>query len=224
MIVLFLLLACFVACAPQAEATDTFPLREGTIWVYSYESYGPSTSNADQIAKAAYQLVETVSDTEITPNTLVAHIKRSFSLKNAELGWSELEANSQDETWYVLDEGRVYESPAPLEIQFGELRLLYDFPLSLGKTWCPLRFDPMPPHKEITNCDDSGKRMVSSMGVYETSAGKFNDCYEITEYFKEGNVIQWFCNGTGIVYKKYDHVGTKFGFIQTLTSYTNGRP
>jgi hypothetical protein len=203
---------------------DTFPLSKGTTRIYSYEQYGPSPSNANQIVRATYRLTETVSDTKITPNTFTAHIKSSFNLTSAEPGWSVTEPNSQVDVWYVVKEGQVFESPAPLEIQFDELRLLYDFPLSLGKTWCPLRFDPIPPNKKITNCDDSGKRVVSDTGAYETSAGKFNDCYEITEHFKEGNVTQWFCNGTGIVYKKYDHVGTNFGFIQMLTGYTNGTP
>ena len=110
-------------------------------------------------------------------------------------------------------------------IKVDELSLAYDFPLAVNKTWCPMRTDPKDPaQKPIPNCQYSGEREVAMQTSFESSAGKFNQCYGMIDRFNDGSILQTFCVGVGIVAMKFDHSGTPFGFEQTLSGYASGTP
>ena len=78
--------------------------------------------------------------------------------------------------------------------------------------------------QKIQDCTSAGQRNVVSQESFETPAGRFDDCYQITENFNSGGVVRWLCSGVGLVAQKYDHAGTRFGFQQTLVSYSQGLP
>jgi hypothetical protein len=101
--------------------------------------------------------------------------------------------------------------------QEGGLR--YDFPLSAGKSWCP---EPQPPVDP--GYHSNGLRTVQNPIRYTTPAGTFSECYEITEEFNSGGVNEWFCNGIGVVARKYDHSGTRFGYEDTLIRFSMSSP
>ena len=223
---LFLLVITIAGCSPEPPAESSrLPLNKGTSWTYAYESYEPSPSDPAQVIKATYQLIETVIDTETVSPYLIAHIKREYQLVNVDPGWTgDFDVSQPNEYWYLVDNDKVFESRSPIEtnaIKRDGFLLDYEFPLSLSSAWCRQAFNPKnPSSNEAANCEFIGKRMVTNTGFYETPAGKFDDCYELTDYSNGGNIIHWFCTGVGIVFMRFDHAGTRFGFEQTLIDYS----
>ena len=196
------------------------------MWIYSYESYDPSPSDPTQIIKATYQLTETIVDVETISTYLVAHVKREYELIGADNDWAGDPSSQPNEFWYIVNDNQVFQSNQPLDVghvQLDELIFDYEFPLSVDKSWCLLPHNSQDP-QEITGCDFIGKRVVTNQGHHETPAGSFSDCYDLTDYFNGGNIYQKFCNGVGVVFIKFDHAGTRFGFEQSLISYSLGTP
>ena len=218
-----------VGCSPIITAKPSvFPLNKGTTWVYSYEAYQPTASDPNQIITATYQLTETVIGTETIFPYFVAYVKREHELVNADVGWTGDLSSQPNEFWYVVKDQQIFESNLPIDmanIKTDNLILAYDFPLSLQKSWCYIRLASKNPNqKEIDNCEWVGKREVTNTSAYQSPAGNFDNCYEIILYSNGGNIIHWFCKGVGIVFMKFDHAGTRFGFEQTLLSYSVGVP
>lgn len=219
-----------VSCSLQRAAVPSeLPLEEGTTWVYTYKAYEPLISDPAQIIEATYRLTETIVDTESVPPYFIAHLKKDYELIGADPDWKgDITANQPNESWYILEGQKVFESFQPFDteqITTGEISLAYDFPLSPGKSWClsPVdRKNPVP--QQAATCEFVGKRMVTDEGAYQTAAGQLDDCYELTDYYNGGNIIRWFCRGVGTVSVRYDHAGTRFGFEQSLLSYSVGVP
>ncbi|MCI0549731.1 MAG: hypothetical protein L0287_02120 [Anaerolineae bacterium] len=224
---IFLMIAIIISCSSNTTSRlPEFPLYKGTTWVYSYESYDPSPSDPREIIKATYQLTETIVDVESISTYLVADVKREYGLIKADNGWTGDLSSQPNEFWYVVNDNQVFQSNQPLDgdsIKLDELTFDYEFPLSVNKSWCLLPHNPQD-SQEITGCDFIGKREVTKQGHYETPAGSFNDCYDMIDYFNGGDIFQKFCNGVGIVYMKFDHAETRFGFEQTLIDYSVGVP
>lgn len=215
------------ACASQSpiEASG-FPLERGTTRVYAYQAYSPSPADPTQIVKATYELTETIVDTETISSYFIAHVRRDRKLLNSDPGWIQELSGQPNEFWYVRDGQQVFQSNLPLDtnnIKPDELILDYQFPLSVRKSWCLLPDSRKSP-KEIAGCDFVGKREVTGHGTYQTPAGSFDNCYDIMDVYNGGNILQKFCDGVGIVFMKFDHSGTQFGFEQTLTKFSKGTP
>ena len=228
LIILFLVSAVFTACSPQKPMDASgFPLEKGTTWVYSYEVYDPSPSDPTQVIKATYQLTDTIVETETVSNYVVAHVKRERELIKADADWAQDVSGQPNEFWYVRKDQQVFQSNFPLDtadINTDQLILDYDFPLSIKKNWCLLPDSRQSSTQDIAGCDFVGRREVTDQGRYETPAGNFENCYDLIDIYNGGNILQKFCDGVGIVYMKFDHAGTRFGFEQTLISYSKGRP
>ncbi|HLO15041.1 MAG TPA: hypothetical protein VK206_09440 [Anaerolineales bacterium] len=228
-LILFSLLL-MVACSPPGTAEPSeFPLAKGTTWVYTYQAYEPAPSDPTQTIEATYQLTERIIETETASPYFVAHVKKDYQLIKADPGWTDdIASNQPGESWYIVKDHKLFESRAPFDvnnIDTDAFLLAYEFPLTLSKSWCWPQLDLKDPnHKEITSCEFAGKRMVTNQGHYQTPAGTFDHCYELTDYSNGGNVIHWFCQGVGIVFMKFDHAGTRFGFEQTLMSYRKEKP
>jgi len=223
----FLIVFMIAGCSShRATGATEFPLAKGTSWTYSYEAYEPSPADPAQVIHATYELVETIMDTENVSGYLIAHVIREYRLLSVDPAWTgDFEVSLPNEYWYVTEDEKVWESRSAIDrgkfSQDGFL-LDYDFPLSLSSAWCrlPLDSDKNAP----AGCEFVGKRMVTNTGDFESTAGTFDDCYELTDFYNGGNLIHWFCPGVGIVLSKFDHMGTKFGFEQTLMSYSKGMP
>jgi hypothetical protein len=224
LVFVLLLVVLGMGCSTQAaRKPPKFSLEKGTVWAYLYDAYEPS-ADPDQTMKATYRLTETVVETETKSPYFVAHVEREYTLMSADAGWNGDFSEQQKEFWYVIDADHVLRSNQPVDrvpLNVDELILDYDFPLSVAKTWClSASTDTTKP----TSCEFVGRREVTSQGPYEGPMGKFDDCYQVTEYWNTGNFFQTFCNGIGVVSMKFDHPGTRFGFEQTLTGYTRGTP
>ena len=217
----------FVGCSsPKPVDVTGFPLEEETTWVYSYEVYESSLTDPMQIVKATYQLTDTIVKSEITSNYVVAHVKRERELVKADTGWMQGVSVGPNEFWYVSNDHQLFQSNSPLDmnnIKLEDLILDYEFPLSLGKSWCLFSGNSSDP-QGIADCDFVGKREVTDQGRYETQAGNFDHCYDLIDYYNGGNIFHTFCDGIGIVFMKFDHSGTRFGFEQTLILYSSGSP
>jgi hypothetical protein len=216
----------FMIARCSSQKANEFPLAKGTIWTYSYEAYEPSLADPTQVIHARYELVETISEIETGSGYSIAHVTRGYQLLGVEPGWTgDFEVSLPNEYWYVTDGEKVWESSSAIDTHKVPLEgtlLDYDFPLSLSSAWCRL---PLDSDKKIpAGCEFAGKRMVTDARDFESPAGTFGDCYELTDFFNGGNLIHWFCPGVGIVFMKFDHMGTRFGFEQTLMSYSKGRP
>lgn len=223
---LFVLFTLVIAgCTSKAPIGNSdFPLDKGTTWVYSYEAYDSAPSDPTQIIKATYQLTETIVETGTMSTDFVVHVKREYKSTKADSGWSNDPSSQPNEFWYVVNDNQVFQSYQPLDnanINLDELIPAYEFPLSLSKSWCLVPHKPRDP-KELAGCDFVGKRQVTDQGHYQTPAGNFDHCYDLVDYYNGGNIFQEFCSGVGIVFMKFDHAGSKFGFEQTLIKYSKG--
>lgn len=225
----FLVTVLVSGCSLQGTVDPAvFPLEEGTTWVYSYEAYHQAAA-PDHILKAAYKLTESIIDVERTSPYFVAHVKKDYELVQADVDWTSEEfTDNQLEIWYLMNGSQMFESHIPVntdDLQIDYFLLAYDFPVSIGKSWCLTQASSNDTsHKKIVDCEFVGKRMVTNEGSYQTPAGRFDACYELTDYFNNGNIIHWFCEGVGVVFRKFDHAGTRFGFEQTLLSRSIGAP
>lgn len=224
LLLFFLASVLLAACSSQRPVeVSGFPLDKGTTWVYSYEAYDSSPSDPEQVIKTTYQLTDTVIDTQTVPSYFVAHVKRDWQLVQADPGWLRDLSSQPREFWYVVDGDQVYQSNFPLDtsrIKPDALILDYEFPLTVRSSWCLL-----PDARQGTSgCDFVGKRQVTGNGSYETPAGEFDNCYDLMDLYNGGNILHKFCDGAGIVFMKFDHAGTKFGFEQTLTGFSKGTP
>lgn len=224
----FSLLSVLLAACSSAKPIEVsgFPLEQGTTWVYSYEAYDPSPADPEQIIKANYELTETIVATTTASEYLIAHVQRDRILIHADPGWVQDVSSQPNEFWYLRKDQQVFESNLPVNegnIQPERLILNYQFPLTLGRHWCLLSDAENAP-KEIAGCDFVGKREVTEQTDYETPAGKFENCYNLVDYYNGGNILQTFCDGVGVVFMKFDHSGTRFGFAQTLIRFSKGTP
>lgn len=201
--------------AIQAGAVP-FPLELGRTWVYSQEFYAPSSVHRGQIVTATFILTETVVEIVQDGTTLRAHVHPSRELLYVPPDYSFSTDVEYRDFSYVVDGSLLWRyhevgtSPADKSLY---RQLLYDFPLALGKEWCPNN----PSYPEV--CSSAGMRRVVDTGVITTPAGTFTDCYQTHEFYNSGGPYIWFCPGVGVVAETYDHGGTPFGHHKTLINY-----
>jgi hypothetical protein len=201
-----------------------FNLAKGTRWTYSYSEYQPAPADPTQVITAQYQLTETVIDSNNTNGLFVAHVQSKKKPIRVPVDWTSF--SPPGEFWYIIKGQQVFQSGDPVDlskVNTDTLNLAFDFPLSVNQSWCPVRVDLKDPnHAPITNCDNGGKQTVLQQSAYQVPAGKYENCYQIEQFFNDGNFFQWFCKNIGVVEVKFDHNGTLFGFKQVLTVYDTG--
>ncbi len=167
-----------------------------------------------------------VIQTEVITPSLAMQFRQSASLVSAPPDWIDSASQNAD-YWYLLSGSRVFSlleeprsarTPTPDSKGNVASEIVYDFPLSEGKSWCPS--DPPPSYNP--DCTAMGRKRAIRVGSYVTPAGTFGDCYQITQEYNSGGVTEWFCNGVGVVARKYDHGGTPFGLQDALISFAPG--
>lgn len=209
---------------PVNPVQSEFNLAKGMRWTYSYSEYQPAPADPTQVITAQYQLTETVTEIKSANGLFIAHISREEKPVQVPAGW--MPFSPQGEFWYVIKGQQVFESNELVDfskVNTDTLILDFDFPLSVHQSWCPVRIDLKDPnHAPITNCDNGGKLTVLQQSAYQVPAGKFENCFQIEQFFNDGNFFQWFCRNIGVVEVKFDHNGTRFGFSQELTGYNQG--
>ncbi len=206
---------------------DELPLANETSWIYSDAEYQPEPSDPTNIITARYQITDTVIDVDHANGLFVAHLKQDTRLIQAPSNWTSSPSSQADEFWYVVRGSQVFKSEVPFDLQtvdLGTLQLIYDFPLLVGKSWCPFSVDLKDPrHPPLTSCENGGKQAVIQQSADQTPAGSFKNCYLIEQFYNDGGITQLFCKSVGVVEVKFDHNGTRFGFEQKLTGYVAGK-
>lgn len=197
----------------HTTALGGFPFPAVSTWVYSRVQYEP-LGNVSRIVTATNLITETVVRAERTsPDQAFLH-QQTASLVRAPQGWQDNSPNFNSQAWYRTNGTRVYSTP---DGSPGINTLVYDFPFTVGKSWCPQE-----PPDYNPNCMSMGRRTVKKHTGYETPAGKFDDCYELSQDYNSGGTTEWYCNGVGVVARKYDHAGTPFGLQDTLLHFSIG--
>jgi hypothetical protein len=192
-----------------------FPFPVGTTWVYSHSEYEQAIGDPNEIITATRVLTETVARVEgDTPSLSFMHERSVSDIKIPPEWWSSSVLDSGS-YWYRIEGNRV------LSVQYPYSREgfpLYEFPLGAGRGWCP----EDPPPATNPTCSLMGKRTVRRQGPYTTAVGTFDPCYEIVEEYNSGGIFEWFCDGIGVVARKYDHAGSRFGYEDTLIRFALG--
>jgi hypothetical protein len=213
---------------PVNSVQSEFNLAKGTTWTYSYTEYQPVPTDPTQVIPAQYQLTETVTEISNGNGLFIAHVKSEQKPIQVptDVPANYFPISPTGEFWYVVKGQQVFQSNELVDfsrVNTDTLNLVFDFPLSVNHSWCPMRVDMKDPnHAPITNCDYGGKQTVLQQSAYQVPAGKYEDCFQIEQLFNDGNFYQWFCRNIGVVEVKFDHNGTRFGFSQVLTDYTQG--
>ncbi len=204
--------ALTASATPESSLTGyPFPVR--TTWVYRRLQYEQAMGDPTRIITATNLITETVVRAEgAGPAQQFLH-RQTATLVSASSDWEYDSSDLNWESWYRVDGTRVFSSPAGSP---NINTLVYDFPLSVGKSWCP----EVPPPAYNVDCIAMGRRTVTSEAIYATPAGTFDQCYEINQDYNSGGVWEWFCNGVGVVARKYDHGGSRFGFEDTLIRFS----
>jgi hypothetical protein len=204
--------------APGDDQVVAVPisLELGATWVYHQEYYAPSNLESRKIVTMTTILTETVVELLHEGAVQRARVHPAREQLFLDPGYS-MNADAEDsDFWYILDGNKLYKSiEAGSSSQEGRqfITLLYDFPLTVGKEWCP--GNPNFPE----DCASAGMRRIIDAGRYATPAGKFEDCYQSHEFYNSGGPYIWFCTGAGVVAETYDHGGTPFGHRKTLINY-----
>ncbi len=181
------------------QAAD-FPLALGNTWVYQSTDY--SGYNVSDIVTTTSTITVTVVDVKTDPSYYAAKIH----------------GDSLDDYWLVLMGDRLYEQqgnldPASLPVK-GQV--LIKFPLQLNASW----YQAEEMEKLYPNHNNGSMLwQVEQAGSVQVPAGRFADCYYLTETIGGSTFENWFCPGVGFVDKKSDHHGTPFGSHQVLMSY-----
>ena len=206
--------------SPGTKQTMQFPVTKGTRWIYSYSPYQATLADPTQTMTATFIVTETVITTEISGAYFAAKVERTGKqLVGNPQEWTTQTANLFNDSLVVISGTQVFESaqPANLSEILNKGWLIYNFPLAVGKSWCPYKQSAMP---KPMNCEAFGKVTVRQRANYTVPAGHFENCFEIVEAVPSGGVITGFCPGIGIVQESYDHGGSKFGFRKILIDYS----
>lgn len=196
-----------------------FPVTQGNSWIYAYSAYQATPADPRQTMTATYLITETVTNVDLFGAQIVATIERKEAVVEAPSDWITQTPTLFDDSWLVISGTQVFGSFQPIDLSnlLNESWLLYDFPLTVGKRWCPYQQSALP---KPMNCDGVAKLTVTEPATYHTPAGHFEDCFEIVEAITSGGRHWGFCSEIGIVKEWYDHGGSKFGYEKVLVGYS----
>jgi hypothetical protein len=225
-------LAAAVTTTPTPNAAESFlsifPLRSGATWTYSDTEYDTLPGQPDQVIQAVFEITDQVMDVKTSGSDYIAHVQQKVKKVKSDEGWSDLNHSSPAEYdfWYIYHDQQIYTTrqlPAEgLQSTLDMLTLEYQFPMAQNAQWCP---DPLTEPAQGMDptpfpCQYAGMRIIQGEGPQQTLAGTFQKCYQMADIYNGGGMMQTFCDGIGVVERRYDHAGTHFGFLQILTGFT----
>lgn len=193
-----------------------FPLAPASTWIYEYSAYAE-----DQ--QATWIVTETILSVQESDGLLIAEVERLAQIEQGEFNKTLPSAPESGIFWYILRDGQLYRQTVALSP--GDLtkntRLELVSPLESVPCWPVVDVGNPGP----LNRGDSGCRYVSAfLPVYETPAGRFEDCLELVTSYLSGGILTVFCPNIGFVAETYRHSGTPFGYEFVLTGYSLQSP
>jgi hypothetical protein len=217
------------ACGVSTPAAPTavpglladYPLKPGNTWTYlvgRYNGFNPS-----EIATSTFVMTETVAAVTTISSYYVATIRQDVSSEFAIYIPETMQdlphgAPTPEQYWLIVDGNRLYRQWPELDLSNPQQKGALDFvfPLQVGTKW--YQSDEM----AKLNPDYANGSMLHEVVKADeviVPAGKFENCYLVTEAIGGDNLEDWFCPGIGYVDRKDDHGGTPFGYRQVLIGY-----
>jgi hypothetical protein len=219
-----------------------FPLTLGTKRVYTASHYDTllveGTIEADidsyfyitdthglKVITATYHITETVTNVQLLDAVYVVDIFReqivvSTTVDFDSLDWERvnyLDGRGGNNTYtYVISGTNVFKEANPDlgNLDLDHYWLEFVFPLQNYATWHP-NWEQRMGLSQMT----SGTRFVEGPLEISVPGGSFKDCFKLVTSFHSGPSMLWFCNGVGMVKKKYDHHGTPYGYEIVLVNH-----
>jgi hypothetical protein len=187
-----------------------FPLAPASTWIYEYRAY-----TEDQ--QATWVVTETIVAAEERDGLLVAEVERLIRLQEGQPGDSLITPPEDGISWYILRGADLFRQYGALDS--GDIlknaRLEMVFPPESVPCW-PLDDALGPLERGASGC----RSVSSSLPVYETRAGTFENCVELLTPYLSGSILTVFCPNVGFMAEKYDHFGSSFGYEFVLTGYS----
>lgn len=198
-----------------AAGANEFPLATGNSWVYQADLYAE-----DQ--KASYFVTDTVVEMQMQGGRVAARMDRTVqALLNDKTSTPTnlIDPPVAESFWLVLDGSKMYRvngSSVNWDNVSGAA-LEYVFPFPENSCWVVDGAQrPMFPNPDLSV---SGCRRAEGSHAMSVRAGKFTGCTTITTPYNSGSTLDEFCPGVGIVSRKYDHTGSRFGYQWELVGY-----
>ncbi len=198
-----------------------YPLKPGNTWTYlvgRYNGFNPS-----EIATSTYVMTETVTAVTTNSSYYVATMQQETSPEFAiyvpeSMGDLPHGAPTTEQYWLIVDGNRLYQQRRELDLSNPQQKGALDFvfPLGIGAKW--YQSDDM----AKLNPDYANRSMLHEVVKADevvVPAGKFENCYLLTEHIGGSSMEDWFCPGIGYVDRKNDHHGTPFGGRHVLIRY-----
>jgi hypothetical protein len=215
------------AASPTPDEIETFlgkfPLRAGAVWTYSETKYSALPDQPDRLAQAEFEVTEQVVEVKTVGADYFARVHQKTTQTSADAEWRDEAGGppAERDTWLIYHDHQVFSAdalPADLDaIAYESLTLEYQFPLRTEAQWCPAGAGD---GSQASPCEYAGMRVVQGQGPQQTQVGDFAECYQIGDMFNGGPVLQTFCPGVGVVERRYDHMGTRSGYLRTLTAFS----
>lgn len=205
---------------PPSAAVD-YPLKVGNSWTYLvgiYNGFNPS-----EIATSTYVMTETVTAISTDSSYYVATVRQDpspeFAIYLPE-DMAELPGGPPEpgQYWLIAEGNRLYREHLGLDLSAVHQKAALDFvfPLQVGAKWYESE-EMAKAYPDFKN--DSELHQVEKVDSVVVPAGKFENCYYLTEHIGGSAMEDWFCPGIGYVDQRNEHHGTPFGGRQVLISY-----
>ncbi len=198
-----------------------YPLKPGNTWTYLVGQY--NGFNPREIATSTYVMTETVAAVTMDSSYYIATIRQDASPEFAiyvpeSMGDLPHGAPTTEQYWLIVDGNRLYQQRRELDLSNPQQKGALDFvfPLGIGAKWYQsddmAKLDPDFKYNSMLH-------QVTKADTVVVPAGKFENCYLLTEHIGGSSMEDWFCPGIGYVDRKNDHHGTPFGGRQVLIRY-----
>lgn len=195
-----------------AVGSSELPLATGNTWVYQAEVYHGEE-------RAEFMVTDTVVKMVTQGERTGARLERTVQSTGDKPPSDQIDAPVAEIYWLVLDRGKMYRIIGE-ELDWETVsngRLEYVFPFAAETCWLVDNAD----RQQIPNPElgSSGCRSAEGSHPITVRAGNFNGCTTLTTPYNSGPLLDEFCPGVGIVSRKYDHLGTPYGYRWELVGY-----
>ncbi len=201
----------------QPSPANDFPLKPGNSWTYLVGRY--LGRNPSEILTSMRTVTETVAEVKTVSSYFVATIRRETSTEFPIYVPPSMQGMSAaDETpseyWLIVDGNRIYRQLQKLDTSNlpNRAALIFEFPLSVGAKWFETNETAqLNPNVSLIQ--------ATKLGSVVVPAGRFENCYFLTEIVGATGLEDWFCPGIGYVDRKDFHSGTPMGGREVLVRY-----
>jgi len=191
------------------KVLQTYPLWEGTTWVYAYLGY-------DQDTEVVWRVVEKVVSTDIVHGYYIAELERTAERIDGDPSHGFPSSPETGTFWYLIDGENLYlyDNPPDLEFSQAWLDLVIPFPPE-GEAWYP-----HPDLRSQLNLGEDGYRHVSNPFKQVLPMGGTFTCYNVATRFTEGVTEGIFCETVGFVFREFIYFEEARGYRSEMIEFS----